>query len=100
MSTDRFDYGYKSNLFTLANNFRFVVLIFPSPIPRKELADTTYCGLPFVFKADDILIYPKVMVIHPDNLIPDQEATPNLFTSSPKPGRTHFLFLTATYPAC
>jgi len=40
--------GYKAKLFTLAKNHGFVVLIFTSPISIKKMADTTYCGPPFV----------------------------------------------------
>jgi hypothetical protein len=41
------DFGYKSNLFALAESGGFAVLIFPLLIFTKKIADTTYCGLPF-----------------------------------------------------
>ncbi len=50
---------YKSNLLILAKSCGFVALIFPSLISTKKLADTTYCGPPFVFMLEDISIYPK-----------------------------------------
>ena len=37
----------KSNLFALAENDGFAVLIFPLLIFIKKMADTTYCGPPF-----------------------------------------------------
>ena len=37
----------KSNLFILAENDGFAVLIFPLLIFIKKMADTTYCGPPF-----------------------------------------------------
>jgi len=42
------DCGYKSNLFTLAENDGFAVLIFRLLIIIKKIADTTYCGPPFI----------------------------------------------------
>jgi hypothetical protein len=42
------DVGYKLNLFTLAENDGFAVLIFPLLIFIKKMADTTYCGPPFI----------------------------------------------------
>jgi hypothetical protein len=43
-----FDSGYKSNLFTLAENDGFAVLIFPLLIFNKKMADTRYGGPPFI----------------------------------------------------
>jgi Kef-type K+ transport system membrane component KefB len=42
------DNGYKSNLWALAENGGLAVLIFPLLIFAKKLADTTYCGPPFI----------------------------------------------------
>lgn len=50
----------KAKLLTLTKNYGYVVQIFPSLIAAKKLADTTYCGSPFVFMLEDISIYPKV----------------------------------------
>jgi hypothetical protein len=44
----RFDYGYKSNPFALAESGGFAVLISPLLIFIKKIADTTYCGPPFI----------------------------------------------------
>jgi hypothetical protein len=41
------DYGYKSNLFALAESGGSAVLIFPLLIFIKKIANTTYCGPPF-----------------------------------------------------
>jgi hypothetical protein len=43
-----FDYGYKFTLLTLSKNCGFAVPIFPSLIFSKKMADTTYCGPPFI----------------------------------------------------
>jgi len=40
--------GYKSNLFTLAENDGFAVLIFPLLIFIKKITDTIYSGPPFI----------------------------------------------------
>jgi hypothetical protein len=40
--------GYKSNLLTRAKNCGLAVPIFPSVIFSKKMADTTYCGPPFI----------------------------------------------------
>jgi hypothetical protein len=40
--------GYKSNLFALAESGGLAVLIFPSLLFNKKIADTTYCGPPLV----------------------------------------------------
>jgi hypothetical protein len=42
------DYGYKSNPFALAESGEFAVLILPLLSFTKKLADTTYCGPPFI----------------------------------------------------
>jgi len=41
-------YGYKSNLFALAESVGVAVLIYPLLIFIKKIADTTYCGPPFI----------------------------------------------------
>jgi hypothetical protein len=41
-------YGYKSNLFAAAESGGFAVLISPLLIFIKKIADTTYCGPPFI----------------------------------------------------
>jgi hypothetical protein len=40
--------GYKSNLFALAESGGFGVLISPLLIFIKKMAETTYCGPPFI----------------------------------------------------
>ena len=42
------DYGYKLNLFALAESVGFAVLISPLLIFIKKIADTTYSGPPFI----------------------------------------------------
>jgi len=48
ISRARFDYGYKLNLFALAESVGFAVLISPLLIFIKKIADTTYSGPPFI----------------------------------------------------
>ena len=57
------NYGYKSNLLTLAKNYGFVVLIFTSPIIIEKMADTTYCGPPFLSFLGHLDIWPKSPVV-------------------------------------
>ena len=45
---ERCDSGYKFTLLTLSKNCGFAVPIFPSLIFSKKMADTTYCGPPFI----------------------------------------------------
>ena len=45
---ERCDSGYKSNLGALAEIGGFGVLISPLLIFIKKIADTTYCGPPFI----------------------------------------------------
>ena len=56
------DNGYHVILLTLAKNCGFAVLIFTSLILTKKMADTIYCGPPFVFMFEDISIYPKAKI--------------------------------------
>jgi hypothetical protein len=57
------DYGYQFILLTLAKNDGFVVLIFTSPITIKKMADTTYCGPPFLLFLGYLDIWPKSPVV-------------------------------------
>ena len=56
-------YGYKFTLLTLTKNDGFIVLIFTSPITIKKMADTTYCGPPFLLFLGYLDIWPKSPVV-------------------------------------